>query len=98
VVPDELGPDHSEHPRDSVDFVADHVRLRKRYAERLRRRGVPNAEVAAAVSAARGRCGETVDQFARRLRVDVYEIEVAEAGQFTWEQLPPAMAFAIRRN
>jgi len=90
--PDELDPDNGD------DFVLDHPRMRSRYTERLRRRGVPNAEVAAAVIAARGRAGETIDEFAARLKVDPQAVRGAEAGNIEWERLPPSLAFAVRRN
>ena len=95
MLPNELGP---ENPDNSEDFVADHGRLRQRYAHRLHDRGVPNTEVAAAVAAARGRRSETIEQFADHVQVDPAQVEAAEAGHLLWEELPPSVAFAVRRN
>lgn len=92
MLADDAGPDDEE------DFVPDHIRLRDRYTERLRRRGLPNAEVAAAVASARGRAGETIAEFAQRLVVDEADVRAAEVGELGWEQLPPPLAFAVRRN
>ncbi|GEM_PF-6005572 len=73
------------------DFVPDHDRLRARYAERLRQAGVPNADVAAAVAATRGRAGETVEAFAARLRVEPDVVVAAEGGEIPWNALPDSL-------
>jgi len=89
-------PPHPD-PTPSTAVPVDLVRMRDRYAERLRREGAENPRVAATVAAIRGTAGETVEEFALRLEIPIPAVTAAEAGLLPLESLPAALAFTVRR-
>ena len=83
-------------PAASTAFAADPVRMRDRYAERLRGEGLEHPVVAATIAALRGTAGETTEEFAERMEVPPAAVLAAEAGLLALEELPDPLRFAIR--
>ncbi len=83
-------------PVGSAAHTVDPVRMRDRYAQRLKREGVEHPVVAATIAALRGTAGETPEQFAERMGVPPAAVIAAEAGLLAAEQLPDPLRFAVR--